>query len=295
MPDFLVFAAIIPKILGSFVILDIHDPMPNTFITKFKVNKNNWIYKLLLFEEKISAKFADCVITVNEPVKIDILVKEGIPENKISVIRNFADENIFKLVDDYHINGTIRLIFYGTIAERFGFKKIIEALSKLTHKESIYLKIIGEGDYASKLKSLIIDSGLEIMVNFNNRSYPVKELPNILKSYHLGLVSYDLSPATDYMLPVKMMEMLLMGIPVITIGNKAIKYYFDEQQYFSYDSNDLNSLVDLIVKIRNNPDLIRSKRENILKVREEFNWSEESKRYQQLLLNLIEEYEYEKN
>ena len=36
MPDFFVFCAIVPKLLGAKVILDIHDPMPNTFASKFK-------------------------------------------------------------------------------------------------------------------------------------------------------------------------------------------------------------------------------------------------------------------
>lgn len=295
MPNSLVFAAIIPKLLGSKIILDIHDPMANTFRTKFKVNKNNWIYRFLLFEEKISAGFADHVITVNDPVKNDILVKEGIPGNKITVIHNYADENVFKLIDDYHIHGKIRIIFYGTIAERFGFKTILQALKEMPQKDSLYFMIIGEGEYAPDLKSLIAESGLNLIVNFDNRTYPVKVLPDILKTYHLGLVSYDLSPATEYMLPVKMMELFLMGIPVITIGNKAITHHFDKNQYFSYDPRDRSSLINLLTEIRNNPDHIMTKRQNILEIKEHYKWSKESKIYQQLLLKLSRDTEYDQN
>jgi hypothetical protein len=60
-------------------------------------------------------------------------------------------------------------------------------------------------------------------------------LPEILKNFHLGIVSYDLSPATEYMLPVKMMELISMGIPVITVQNKAVSYYFNENICFYYD------------------------------------------------------------
>ena len=35
MPDFLVFLSIIPKIFGSKVVLDLHDPTPEMLMTKF--------------------------------------------------------------------------------------------------------------------------------------------------------------------------------------------------------------------------------------------------------------------
>ena len=92
-PDFLVFTAIIPKLFGTKIILDIHDPMPNTFLTKFRGNFNTLFYKFLLLQEQISAKFADHVVTVHEPLKRDVLIKDGIPEEKITVVSNFADES----------------------------------------------------------------------------------------------------------------------------------------------------------------------------------------------------------
>ena len=42
------------------------------------------------------------------------------------------------------------------------------------------------------------------IVDFENTSYLYKDLPSKLNLFHLGLASYQLSPATDYMLPVKM-------------------------------------------------------------------------------------------
>src|SRR5215472_5321567 len=44
MPDFLVFSTIIPRLFGTKIILDIHDPMPNTFASKFKGHENGFFY-----------------------------------------------------------------------------------------------------------------------------------------------------------------------------------------------------------------------------------------------------------
>ncbi len=72
MPDFLVFAALLPKLMGKPVVLDIHDTMPETFGSKFGSSSRvvNWLLK---FEEYCSCRFADRLICVNEIQKDKIL------------------------------------------------------------------------------------------------------------------------------------------------------------------------------------------------------------------------------
>lgn len=67
MPDFLVFCALIPRIFGAKIILDVHEPMPELFMSKYNLNKNNFLIKLLMIQEKISFSFPKQIITVNEP------------------------------------------------------------------------------------------------------------------------------------------------------------------------------------------------------------------------------------
>src|SRR6185312_5722639 len=43
MPDFLVFCTILPKLFGARIVLDIHDPMPNTFASKFRSGEKGWL------------------------------------------------------------------------------------------------------------------------------------------------------------------------------------------------------------------------------------------------------------
>ena len=285
MPDFLVFSVIIPKILGSKIILDIHDPMPNTYLSKFLSQKNLY-YKILLWQEKVSCAFADQIITVNEPVKRDVLVADGIPETKISVIANFAEKNLFNPHFEYKIDNKIKLIFHGTIAERFGFENILQAILLLNRKDQIHLKILGEGDYSKNLNNKIKAYQLSDTVSFDNKVVPVEKLPEILREFHLGIVSYLPSPGTEYMLPVKMMELFAMGIPCITVSNKAIKYYFSDDDYFQYDPDNVYSLVNLLNQIMNNPSMLISMRKNLLTKREIFLWENEGMKYLKILHNL---------
>ncbi|HSP87682.1 MAG TPA: glycosyltransferase family 4 protein [Ignavibacteriaceae bacterium] len=284
-PDFFVFIATLPKILGAKIILDIHDPMPITYLTKFQ-DKKTLLYKILLFQELISAKFSDCVLTVHEPIK-EVLIDDGIPGNKIGVVTNFADDNIFNITDNFHLNSSIKLIYHGTIAERFGFEEVVQALNKTNNKEKFYFKIIGEGDFTLRLKQLIKDKHLEKIIDFESRVYPYKELPDFLKNYNVGLVPYRLSKATNYMLPLKMMEYILLGLPVITIPNKTISYYFNKDECFFYNPDEPESLTTLLNTLSENPDLILEKRKKTISLRNRFLWSNEQIKYVNIVEKLI--------
>ena len=65
-PDFLVFTAWLPKLMGAKLILDIHDLLPELYASKFGVNQNSLIFTFLLAVERISVAFADHIITAND-------------------------------------------------------------------------------------------------------------------------------------------------------------------------------------------------------------------------------------
>ena len=287
-PDILVFTTVVPKIFGAKIILDIHDPMPSTYLAKYVRSRRGFFHGVLIVLERMSAAYAHSILTVNEPVKNDVLVKDHIRSDKIMVITNFADGEIFRSVKGFRLDDPLRLIYHGTIARRFGFEAALEAVSKVANPEKLSIKIIGRGDYELPLKKLIRDLKLEKTVVFDNRTYPLPQLPEILCTYHLGIVPYSLSRATDYMLPVKLFELLALGIPSVTIGNAAIRYYLDESMYFAYDPLRTSSLTELLDRIIGDPSLILEKREAILRNRERFLWKNERDRYINHLKSLVQ-------
>ncbi|NPV10183.1 MAG: glycosyltransferase [Ignavibacteria bacterium] len=289
MPDFLVFAAIIPKLFGAKLILDIHDPLPLTFLTKFNLSKNNFFYKLLLLEERVSAKFVDKVITTHSFLRNEVLKTDGLPIEKIDVVMNLADEQRFKFLYNYNLNGKIHLVYYGTIAERFGLQYILELFYKFNifNNFNIELTIIGSGDYETYLKNLIKRNKLESYVNFINKNIPYEELPKVLSNFNLGLVPYELSYATEYMLPVKLLELISLGIPVLVIKNKAISYYFTDEDVFFFNLTEPDVFIKLIKKIYDNKDLLYEKRRKLKEIRKKFFWSNEAVKYYNIIQNLV--------
>ncbi len=81
-PDFEVFAALFAKLGGAKVILDIHDIMPEFYVSKFNSTHDSLAFKILLTIERLSTRFADHVIAANH-IWGDRLVTRSVPEFQV--------------------------------------------------------------------------------------------------------------------------------------------------------------------------------------------------------------------
>ena len=72
-------------------------------------------------------------------------------------------------------------------------------------------------------------------------------LTPILEGMDIGIVPNGRNIATELMLPVKMMECIALGIPVIAPRLKTIKHYFTEDMIFFFEPDDVDSMADAIL------------------------------------------------
>lgn len=287
MPDFMVFCALLPKMMGAKVLLDIHDPMPNTFVSKFKSSEHGPLFRLLLWEERLSAAFADKVLTVHDPVKDYILVNQhGLAAGSIQVIANFADDGLFSLQAPRRFDAGLQFVFHGTILERYGLGDVLSAVAAMEHKDRITVKIIGDGDYSKDLRKLIELHELGSIVDFDNHIYPVQVLPEMLKAFNVGLVPLEISSITNYALPLKLLEYLSLGMPSITVSNKAIGYYFGEDDLLYYRPGDPDSLRLLLDRLVASPDILGRYQQRAVALRGNFLWSREKQKYVSMLKSM---------
>lgn len=288
MPDALVFSALVPKLFGAKVILDIHDPMPETYGSKFQSLAHNIIIRLLLLQERLSVSFADATITVSDPLKDGVLVPRGYHPEHIGVIANFADDQIFRPLGTPSTNGVVRFVFHGTILERNGLRTLVEAVALVRDPQKMRVRIIGEGDFSTTLHALIQDRGVNGLIEFLNQAYPLHEIPKMLSDCHVGLVPLDIGTSTvaNFALPLKLVEYTCLGLPSISVRNEAINYYFGSDECMFFRSGDAAALAQLITEVVENPAQLMDFRKRLEPIRERLQWSKEKEKYIALLHKL---------
>ncbi len=142
------------------LILDIHDPMPEVFISKFGEQSNkSYIKPYQVAGKTFLLVRADKVITVNSICETN-LINRGFPRRKITVVHNYPNAAVFDR--DLYLNECssqkkyFTLIYPGTLAPRYGLETVVRALPQLKVKiPEICLVIICQNTpYKDELRRL---------------------------------------------------------------------------------------------------------------------------------------------
>jgi glycosyltransferase involved in cell wall biosynthesis len=274
LPDFLVLAGLLPRLAGRKVVLDVHDSVPETFATKFSNASLFW--KLLCLEEKLSALVAHRVICVNHPQR-DALVARGIPSAKTFISMNVPDPAIFKGKPagepSVAVGSDFNLVYHGTMARRLGVDLIIRAAAELRERiPNLHLHLWGSGDDLSTFRDLTRQLGMEGKVHFKPEGFRVEELPRELKSMHLGVVGNRQNAASSLMLPVKLMEYVSLGIPVVVPRLKTIAHYFSDEMVTYYEPENVQSFAEAIYRMYCKPELRQRQAGEAEKFLEQYGW-----------------------
>ena len=287
-PNFLVFSAIVPKLGGAKIILDVHDTMPEAYATKFDLSLDHPLIALLRWEERLSAWFADQVITTNE-LHEEVLCSHGIAADKIEVILNVGNERLFRPALDRPPHDGLMLVYHGTIAERLGIDLILKAVAVASEKcPGLRLLLIGEGDFLSTVERLMSDWGLTDKVQIRG-FVPVEELPAYLYEADVGIVGNRgyTEAKRNYMLPVKMLEYAAMEIPTIAPRLRVIRHYFDEDSAIFYAPDDAKDMARRIVEVYQHREIIANVKQGLRTFNQRYNWSAMEKKYLDIIGRLL--------
>ncbi len=284
LPDFLVFAALIPKLTGASIILDLHDLMPEFFASRMGVERKSLPVQLVYWQEKLSCRFADHVITVTEHWR-QSLIRRGVRPDKTSVLMNLADPRIFKTPPQApsHSNDQFRLIYHGSLPQRYGLDLVLLAIDRLRAEiPHIHFTVIGRGEYLNALRQLAADLNLEKHLNFE-QFVPVEQLPARILAADLAVVPYCNDVFTDELLPTKLMEYAVLGIPTIASRTTGISAYFDETMVQFFTPGDVDDLARCILKLHRDRTQLATLAQGIQKFDKQYNWRTQSLNYVHLV------------
>jgi glycosyltransferase involved in cell wall biosynthesis len=252
-PDFEVFAAIIPRLMGARVILDIHDIVPEFYASKFKVGKRSLIFRLLVYVERLSIAYSSHVIISNH-LWYKTITRRSVSSEKCTTIINYPDLSIFRRrPHPTPPNGEFVMCYPGTLNWHQGLDLAIDAVALLRDRApNLRFLIVGDGPEREKLRSIIRKRHLEDRV-FLRGFVSMEQVAEIMATTDLGVVPKRKNSFGNEAFSTKIMEFMAMNVPVVVSKTLIDEYYFSEQMVQFFDSDSAEDLSVKILDLMQNP------------------------------------------
>lgn len=287
LPDFLVFAALPCRLLGSRVILDLHESMPHLYLARFHDRPGSWIYRLSQIAEKVSCLVASHVVTVNATIQ-DLLRAEGVEQSKLSVIENAPAWSMDQppVVPDLD---RVEVAVVGGLNPERDIDLLLHATKLLQSHDPLKVRIIGHGDadYVSHLETLRDSLGLQACVTIES-PIPASSVQDVLNKSLFGIVTYARNPLTELATPNKAYEYAALGKAMVVADLPAIHRLFGDAVLY-YEPGQASSLADAMSKLVEDTDLRRTLGRRAAEVHAAHSWDKMETRLRALYEGLSRE------
>jgi glycosyltransferase involved in cell wall biosynthesis len=286
-PDFLVVAALVPKLLGAKVIFDVHDLSPDMFAMRFGARRGSRLAdRLLRFLERSAAMFADAVVTVHEPYRRELAAR-GVPAEKITVVMNSVDEQLLPPSCREQSWDGFRIVYEGTVTPAYGVRLLVEAMARIRNEvPSARLEIYGDGDSLPEIRSMSETLGVVDHVRLSGRFLPQAEVLERVQSASVGVVPNLPIPLNRFALSTKLFEYVALGVPVVSADLPTIREYFSDSEVLFFQAGSANALADALRDVALYPDAAEARAAAARRRYEEYRWPVSARRYVELLERL---------
>jgi len=253
MPDILVLTALIPKVFGAKVILDLRDPMPELMMTIFNLHQDTLPVRTLKRLEKWSVQLADLTLTVNIACKKLFTSRSCRPE-KIRVIMNSPNEEIFGFRQPRSHTSTRHppskpfvIMYHGSLVERNGLDLAVDALARVRQTVPVTeLRICGHPTpFLERVMESVRAKGLHEVVHYLGPKR-AEDIVDAIEECDLGIIPNHRNVFTEINTPVRIFEYLALGKPVIAPRAAGILDYFNNESLLFFE---LGNSEDLARKI----------------------------------------------
>jgi len=285
-PDFEVFAALFPKLFGSSVILDIHDIVPEFYASKFKVSTSSTTFKLLVAVERMSIAFSDHVIAANH-IWGKRIQERSASNGKCTTILNYPDKDSFQRQYNRRNDGKFILLYPGTLNYHQGLDIAIRAFSRVKDQiPEAEFHIYGQGDQWAALTQLIEELKLGDRV-FLRGFVPMQEITPLMETADLGIVPKRKDGFGNEAFSTKILEFMVLGVPLIVPDTTIDKLYFNEQVVQFFCSGDEESLSQAILMLAKNPERREALASNASEFVKKYTWEANQQSYLDIVESLV--------
>ena len=297
MPDFLVFAALVPRLFGRVVLLDVHDLMPEVYCSKFKTSvRHPGIWPIRL-QEWLSHRFASACCFATERFRQGALARRTVRADRSIAVMNAADTTLFDR-QRHPWRGPERpdefvMLYLGTVSHRHGVDQCVRVLPLAAErvpgiKLVIHAKLSeGEGKPMQELRDLAQQLGVADRVDIRP-PLPLQEVPAAMSRASVGVFTPHLDVHIDMALSLKVPEFVAMDVPVLAVRTSIMTSLFAEDEVGMFADGDLAAFADLLARLHAEPAFGRRMAEKARRFTRDHAWENEFAGYMALLERLLQ-------
>jgi glycosyltransferase involved in cell wall biosynthesis len=215
-PDLIFLAALPFKLIGKRFIFDQHDVSPELFVVKF--GAKGFLYRALMFFERMSYVMADFVITANATFKEIAVSRGGKAPARVEVVYGVPDRKRIRRVEPkpgLHGGRTFVLGYVGIINEQDGVDHLVRAVAHLVNVKEFQdfrAIVVGSGPALELVRSLARSLEVEDFLSFPGY-LSGDQLLAYISAFDIGVIPDPLNEANDLMSMNKVFEYCALGIP----------------------------------------------------------------------------------
>ena len=278
---------IIYQFLGD---LTLHLDETKTIITChdiFTFIGKNIIKKPLILKKYSLLGLRRCryIISVSEFTKNELIEKYRFPKDKIVVIKNAINREIFKPLVTRELNKAKpifpnykKLLHVGNEDKRKDVITLLKAFYIVKKKvPKIKLLRVGQPAYLDFIKNLGLTNDVIYLEDINNKR--LREIYN--------LSDFLVFPSLYEGFGFPGLEAASCGTPVICSDIPVFREVYEDFPLY-FPPQDYKTLGNLIITNINNEDLKRKMSNNGLKIAKKYSWRKSSEKYLHLIKNIIE-------
>ena len=242
-PDFLVFAALIPKLRGTKIILDIHDVLPELYAGKFGAEQRSLLFRLALRLESWSCAFAHRVIVANH-IWCDRVAGRSAAGWKCTPIINYPDLQLFRPLSSNDAGQKAAFVFLypGSLNRHQGLDVAIAAFGEVCREmPNAEFHIYGDGPARDELERLAKKLALEGRVKFMNR-VSLHDVPRLMALANVGVEPKSAQGFGNEAMSTKILEFMACGVPVVVSNTSIHAHYFPKELVSFFAADDPSDL-----------------------------------------------------
>lgn len=284
-PDFLLATGLLPRISGARLVFDVHDFATELFLLRHPTAAKSLLHRVLEWIEQTAVRAADAVVTVNEPYR-RALVRKGVSENRLVVVLNSLDERLLP-EERQPRDKRFVVIHHGTVNEHYGVDVLVKSFASLRAKRhDALLEIYGTGDAVPNVRGLVSELGLEEHVRLDGVMLPQRQVLHEVTRASVGVVANLAIDRNHAVLPIKLLEYVALGVPVVSSDLAGIREYFGDEHVLFYPAGDTRALAAALYTVARDPAGADERAQAAYDQYQAYRWDVYAGRYAELLERL---------